>query len=322
MQLQLALKQSNVEGFEEALLNMSTPGHRDYGKHHKSYNEMKRMLQPNDKTVDAVEKWLKDAHIKDFKRDADWMTFNTTVDQANDLLKADFQWYNHADTDVQRLRTLKYSLPDSLDSHVNFVTPTTRFGQLSPQHITKHGRVVTADASFAKQAASADVDCNKLINPQCLKDLYSIPDRKVDTKNGNKIGFANYLDQYPRKSDLKLFAGKFADWIKDLTFKVITWNGGKNDQDSDKDSSEANLDLQYIMGISYPVPVTAFSIGGRGELVPDLESPDIKKNDNEPYLDFFQKLVKMAAEDLPQVISTSYGEDEQVSTHILHPCGS
>jgi hypothetical protein len=49
----------------------------------------------------------------------------------------------------------------------------------------------------------------------------------------------------------------------------VQYHGGLNDQKSANDSGEANLDNQYILSVAYPIPVTEFSTGGRGFLIPD-----------------------------------------------------
>jgi tripeptidyl-peptidase-1 len=310
--LQVALAQGDAAGFEQAVLDMSTPDHPNYGKHFRTHDEMKRMLQPTASSVDAVLQWLKEAGITDITQDADWMTFQTTVEKANHLLDANFQYYTNRYKHVERLRTLEYSVPDSLVPHVNLVTPTTRFGQLHPNRMTLHGKAKAADETFRKAVQSASTDCNSAITPQCLKDLYKVGGYQADASNGNKVAFASYLEQYARYSDLALFEQNIAPYADGLNFTVIEYHGGLNDQNSPADSSEANLDLQYIVGVSAPVPVTEFSTGGRAPLVPDLDQPDPNNVNNEPYLDFLQNVVKMDDKDLPQVISTSYGEDEQV----------
>ncbi|KAJ6111462.1 Peptidase S8/S53 subtilisin/kexin/sedolisin [Penicillium sp. IBT 18751x] len=310
IKLQVALAQGDTAGFEKALLDMSTPGNENYGKHFRTHDEMKRMLLPEAVSVEAVREWLEGAGITDIQQDADWMTFHTTVETANDLLDANFQYYINNVKHVERLRTLEYSIPDSLTSHINLVTPTTRFGQLHANRHHMHSKAVAADQAFRK-AAVAEHDCNTAITPQCLKDIYSVGDYKANPDNGNKVAFASYLEQYARYADLAKFEQDLAPWAVGENFTVIEYSGGLNDQNSRADSSEANLDLQYIVGLSAPVPVTEFSTGGRAPLVPDLDQPDPNNNNNEPYLDFLQNVVKMSDEDLPQVISTSYGEDEQ-----------
>ena len=47
-------------------------------------------------------------------------------------------------------------------------------------------------------------------------------------------------------------------------------------------------------------------------IIPNLEvTPE--SNSNEPYLPYYQYLVSKRNSQLPQVISTSYGDDEQVT---------
>ncbi|KAI2786887.1 Tripeptidyl-peptidase sed2 [Penicillium oxalicum] len=288
------------------------PTHPNYGKHFKSHEEVKRMLQPAGESVEAIHQWLEKAGITHIQQDADWMTFYTTVEKANNLLDANFQYYLNENKQVERLRTLEYSVPDELVSHINLVTPTTRFGQLHAEGVTLHDKSKDVDEQFRQAATSPSSDCNSAITPQCLKDLYKVGDYKASASNGNKVAFTSYLEQYARYSDLALFEQNIAPYAQGQNFTVIQYNGGLNDQSSPaRTAKRANLDLQYIIGTSSPVPVTEFSTGGRGPLVPDLDQPDINDNNNEPYLDFLQNVIKMSDKDLPQVISTSYGEDEQ-----------
>lgn len=293
-------------------MEMSTPEHPNYGKHFQTHEEMKRMLIPSEASVLAVTEWLEDAGITDIEQDSDWITFYTTVGTANDLLDANFQYYANSVKHVERLRTLEYSIPNSLVPHINLVTPTTRFGQMHVNRHTLHGKKKVADEKFRQAALSSTNDCDSAITPQCLQNLYSVGDYTASPDIGNKVAFASYLEQYARYSDLALFEKNLAPWANGQNLTVIQYNGGLNSQNSSADSSEANLDLQYIVGVSSPVPVTEFSTAGRAPLVPDLDEPNTNNNNNEPYLAFLQNVVKMDNKDLPQVISTSYGEDEQV----------
>lgn len=293
-------------------MDMSTPDHPSYGNHFNTHEEMKRMLQPSAESTDSIRDWLEGAGITKIEQDSDWVTFYTTVGTANELLAANFQFYTNSVKQIERLRTLEYSVPEALVSHINMIQPTTRFGQLRAQRAILHTQVKENDEAFRVNAMSAKPDCNNIITPQCLKDLYNIGDYKASATNGNKVGFASYLEEYARYSDLELFEKNVAPFAKGQNFSVVQYNGGGNDQHSSGSSSEANLDLQYIVGVSSPVPVTEFSTGGRGELVPDLDQPDPNDNNNEPYLEFLQNVLKMDKKDLPHVISTSYGEDEQV----------
>ena len=77
------------------------------------------------------------------------------------------------------------------------------------------------------------------------------------------------------------------------------------------DSSEANLDIQYALGLTYPLRTNFYSTPGRGFLVPDLDQPTQSVNQNEPYLDYLNYLISVDPSKLPHTITTSYGEDEQ-----------
>ncbi|RAK73518.1 S53 family peptidase [Aspergillus fijiensis CBS 313.89] len=313
LRLQIALSQHDLAGFEQALLDMSTPGHANYGRHFRTHDEMKRMLMPTDEAVSSVREWLESAGVSDIEQDADWINFRTTVADANSLLDADFKWYVNENTDIRRLRTLAYSIPDSVAPHVNMIQPTTRFGQLKPNRATMRSKPKHVDEKSLASAVRAQntSQCDSVITPHCLKDLYNVGDYQADAKSGSKVAFASYLEEYARYDDLAKFEQRLAPSAVGQNFTVAKFNGGLDDQKSTKDSGEANLDLQYIVGMSSPLPVTEYSTGGRGQLVPDLSSPDPNDNSNEPYLEFFQNVLKLSDAELPQVISTSYGEDEQ-----------
>ncbi|KAL4918733.1 peptidase S8/S53 domain-containing protein [Aspergillus aurantiobrunneus] len=317
IRLRIALKQHDVAGFEQALLDMSTPGNANYGQHFGSYDAMKELLQPSDDSTSSVQHWLESTGVTEYERDADFLKLRTTVEQANSLLDADFLWYataNDDGDDARVLRTLHYSIPEGVAEHINMIQPTTHFGQMRSHRATMRSRPALLETSRqlldAVMAGSLD-HCNDAITPNCLSDLYNTEGYKANAKSGSKIAFASFLEQYARYDDLAEFEEEYAPHAIGQNFSVVKLNGGRNDQNSTEDSGEANLDLQYIIGVSAPLPVTEFSTGGRGKLVPDLSSPDPSDNSNEPFLDFLEGVLKLDQESLPQVISHSYGENEQ-----------
>lgn len=284
---------------------MSTPDHPRYGQHFQSHDEMKAMLMPSDQTLDAVTSWLKAAGITDIEQDSDWINIRTTVGQANRLLNTEFNWYVSDERHIRRLRTLEYSIPDEVTEHILMVQPTTRFGQIRAQGSNSH-RVELLTAPDRASSAS----CANTVTPTCLKTLYGTSSYTADADSGSKVGFCSYLQEYARYTDLTAFEKAYAPWTSQ-SFSVVEFNGGLNDQNSNEDSSEANLDVQYIVGLAAPLPVTEYSTGGLGELDPDINEPTQADNENEPYLDFLNGFLKLNQSDLPQVLSTSYGEDEQ-----------
>ncbi|CAJ2512406.1 Uu.00g054210.m01.CDS01 [Anthostomella pinea] len=308
LKLQIALTQGDAAGFEQAVLDMSTPSHPSYGKHFQDHDEMKRMLLPSQDSLSSVHAWLEDAGIERIDDDADWMTFKTTVGQANKMLDTKFSWFVSEEAKPRKvLRTLEYSVPDWVASHINLVQPTTRFAALRANHETSHELGIV---SIAAATADVDEDCDAMITPACLKQFYGL-DYEADASSGSKVAFASYLEEYARYADFQTFEETYLPETIGQNFTVIQYNGGGNNQTSTDDSGEANLDAQYILGTGHPLPITEFSTGGRGPWVADLDQPDEADSANEPYLDFLNNVLKLPQSELPQVISTSYGENEQ-----------
>ncbi|MCJ1239867.1 hypothetical protein MMC14_007865 [Varicellaria rhodocarpa] len=298
MTLSIGLQQQNLHDIEPRLYAMSTPGHEDYGKH-MSREEVTALLKPTDDTNAAVLTWLKDAGVTKLTSDGEWVRFATTVGQANKLLDANFMYYESEG--VKKLRTLQYSIPDSLVQHVDLVTPTTYFGKTAAQAPVLH----YSEDQIASRQVSAS--CSSSITPACLKQLYNVGTYTPSATSGSKIGFGNFLNQTARTADLTSYESRNS--IPSQGFTNVLINGGKDDQSTDNNHGEANLDVQNIIGISHPLPVTSYITGGSPPFTPDLSEPTV--NENEPYLDYYTYLLSLANSALPQVISNSYGDDER-----------
>ena len=80
------------------------------------------------------------------------------------------------------------------------------------------------------------------------------------------------VQEWARYDMFALFADSYAPYLEKSNFSTELINNGVNNQsDSIHDSSEANLDIQYGAAMSYDTSLKFYSIGGRGQLVPDLE---------------------------------------------------
>jgi tripeptidyl-peptidase-1 len=314
IKLRLSLKQQNVDKFYEEMLAVSTPDNAKYGKHYEGL-ELRSLLAPTDETSNTVISWLLDNNITSIADDGDWIVLQTNVGAANKLLNTEFQWFSNAEEKAPVLRTLQYSVPDEIASHINFVQPTTRFGGIqklkSTVQIVEEGQAVSSLKWTPSVSSKVDPACNVSITPTCLLQLYNVH-YKGDPKSGSRVGYASFLEEYARYSDLEKFEDAYAPYAAGQNFTVIKFNGGLDDQNSTDDSGEANLDNQYALSLGFPNPVTEFSVGGRGLLIPDGDSPTPSDNTNEPYLDFLLALLKLPNSKIPQVISISYGENEQV----------
>ncbi|KAK8067828.1 hypothetical protein PG996_006940 [Apiospora saccharicola] len=306
--LRVALRQQRAAALEQAVLEISTPGHANYGMH-LSRDEVKAFTAPSKQAATSVTNWISKSGIEPVV-DNDFITINTTVAKADALLDTTFAWYQYEESATPSLRTLAYSVPDDLVAHVDMVQPTTRFGRFSTKKSTVfevHYPGDDAAKNFLTVETADAVSCSP-VTPACLKSLYNI--NYTAPATGNLLAIASYLEEYARYSDLQIFESKYAPAAEGQNFTVDLVNGGLDDQDSTDSSVEANLDLQYVVGVAQPIPVREYSTGGRGPLIPTRTQPNLP-GDNEPYLEFLTYILAQDDADLPQTLSTSYGEEEQ-----------
>ena len=297
--LQVALAQQNLEELDARIMAVSTPGSASYGQH-MDRDAVAALLAPSANASPAVLTWLEGAGITNLFTDGAIIIFSTTVSTANTLLSTTFNYYENEG--VQKLRTTQYSVPDDLQPHIDLITPTTYFGKTVPQIFTPgmdrrtrklvprylnnfngttnsttslptNSTTSLPTSSTAPRPTSSatprptnstsnltiDASCATLITPTCLKEIYNIQ-YTPDPSSGSTIGFGSFLNQSARAVDLSLF--QRAQGIPQQGFSVELINGGINDQAIDGNHGEADLDVEYISGISSPLPIISYITGG------------------------------------------------------------
>lgn len=237
--LKIALRQPRSEELDQAVMEISTPGHPRYGKH-MTREELRSYTAPSARSLAEVSSWLREFSVNPLV-DNDWISISTDVKTANELLDANFAWYEYENGSGPKLRTLSYSVPDEIADHVDLVQPTTRFGQPAAQRSTIFQKSTIEDPELLQAHVSAATDanaasCDFTVTPDCLKALYNI--NYTAEVGKNQVAFASYLEQYARYTDLQQFEEKYATAAMGQNFTVKLINGGKDDQDSAGDSSK------------------------------------------------------------------------------------
>ncbi|KAG7091987.1 hypothetical protein E1B28_008374 [Marasmius oreades] len=299
--LRLGLKSARIDELFHHLGQTSDPDHERYGNH-LSKEQVEELVAPHTDTVSMVEEWL--AH-HGYQGSAaspagDWVTIRLPVKDAERMLSAEYGLYHHPSSKDTVLRTLSYSLPRALLGHVDTVSPTTYFGTFKSMRAT----------SFLMPEVDLDPDavppatCDRRITPDCLKTLYDAANYTQQASSRNSLGVAGYLDEFANRADLQTFLRQFVPARTGTNFTTVRVNGGGDDQSIP--GVEANLDIQYTVGISAPIPNTYYSTGGSPPFNPDSNTPT---NTNEPYLDWLNFILSQSS--IPLVFTTSYGDDEQ-----------
>jgi len=147
----------------------------------------------------------------------------------------------------ERVRTLRYSVPDGLHHYIDMIQPTTRFGQVRPQISHVLETTLLGNASDRIDISNS-TGCENSIIPACLKDLYNISGYSPSNDTGF-AAFNNFLEQYPRYSDLETFAAAYATYAVGVHPTWSSINGGLLTQNDTVDASfEASLDVgQHLL---------------------------------------------------------------------------
>ena len=282
------------------------------------------LIKPSNETLELVHAWLLDngieGHQLDYSPAKDWIRVTLSIEIVERLLDTEYSVYEHEDGSYV-VRTPKWSLPSHLHEHIEAIQPTNSFFKPKALRTTfKLLKAIGQEEYFSYNSppsgSSVNAACNaSAVTPLCLRTLYGTIDYTPKVPGKNKIGLNNFLDEASNRSDVHIFLEEFRPEAAAAAyeFDVVVITDGNNQQTPDNTTQlsagkdlEGNLDAETILGIDWPTPLTAFATGGSPPFIPDDSTPT---DTNEPYLTWLQYVLGQS--DLPQVISTSYGDDEQ-----------
>lgn len=311
-EMTIGLKQDKEDELIKNLYEVSDPHHHRYGQH-LSKEEVEALVAPHPDTVDIVEEWLTfhGVNLDDAVRKigGSWLTIKVTVSQAEHMLGNKYNVYHHPRSSDYVVRSLSYALPRDLHEHIKVITPTTYFSTFRSMKATSFLQpeikpLSKVDAAPPSTDATVPSSCANTITPTCLRALYNTSSYVPAATSINSLGVAGYLQEFANRADLQTFLRRFRSDAVGASFTTILVNGGGDDQSNP--GVEANLDIQYTVGMSFPTPNVYYSTGGSPPFIPDDQTPT---NTNEPYLNWLNAV--LANSSIPQTISTSYGDDEQ-----------
>lgn len=312
LDIKIGIKNKRFSELERRLYEVSLPTHHKYGQH-LSKEDVDSLVRPDDDVTAQVDQWLEEKGISASQRKyssaKDWISMRLPISHVEELLHTKYSVYKHEDGS-SLVRTTSWSLPLHLHEHISTIQPTTAFLRPSPRLQTVVGSPgvdFNAD-DYAPNSTSLAGTCNfEGMTPQCLRLLYGTNSYTPQSANSH-IAFTNYLGQIPSRNDTTL-------WLQQIrpqalagakAFEQISIDNGPIDNGTTAGGSEADLDVQTIIGQTFPINVTSYSTGGSPPFQADLNTPT---NTNEPYLTWLDYILDQ--DDLPQTISTSYGDDEQ-----------
>jgi tripeptidyl-peptidase I len=232
-EMRIGLKQDKIDDLIASLMETSDPNHARYVEsHHLKFAsenhintsvrygkhltkaETDAFVAAHPDSHEAVNSWLEYHGVKpeDITHDSgggDWVILRVTVGQAERMLNTKYNIYHHPGSSERIVRTMGYSLPRELHSHVDVVAPTTYFSTLRSMRVNHFVQSVATQIEDVSQgqsnsAAVPSSNCDTNITPSCLRTLYNTINYTPIATKVNKLGVAGYLDQYANRADLQV----------------------------------------------------------------------------------------------------------------------
>ncbi|KAK7926816.1 tripeptidyl-peptidase sed3 [Apiospora marii] len=317
MTLSIHLRQPRMAALRSRLDLISDPDHADYGSH-LTREELDLYCAPNPAAVESVTAWLRSNGVDKLKLKGSSINFAAPVVVINALLKAEVAEYSFEGS-MTSLRSLHHSVPAHLADEIDLVHPISHFTPPVQRRASPQSTAQTPGVGSRQ-----DQECPSSVTPGCLRKLFKLPALPNEDRDSPlaRIGIAGFLDQYVHYADTDIFFQKYAPYVtttnsssnsSSSSFDVVLVNGGQNPQlPSSGAGTEASLDVEYAVALSWPARVTYFSVGGRGVKLDDQGAPSLR-SDNEPYLELLEHLLALpdSSPHFPHVLSVSYADDEQ-----------
>lgn len=117
---------------EEAIRRLH-PHNRVLAFSHTQTQKVEECVEPSSDTVNAINQWFSGHGIATtlISPDGNWVLISVPVSKANGLLDAQFNIYTDQESGRETVRTLAYSVPVHLASHVNLIDPTISYVAVS-----------------------------------------------------------------------------------------------------------------------------------------------------------------------------------------------
>jgi tripeptidyl-peptidase-1 len=262
--LQIALAQQNMDQLESKLAAVSTPNSPSYGQY-LDLDNINSFFGASNESVSAVEAWLKSSGVISFSKQSDSIWFKTNLSTANAMLDTTFNTYSDS-TGATKLRTTSYSVPESVASHIDLISPTTYFGKTKAMRSIKSKtmskrKLQNMRASHQRRQEPAACQGSivfqnatyETFTPDCIRQEYGVDGYTPLVSSGSRIAFGSFLNESASFSDLALFEAAFGFPSQNFSVVLVNPQDGATDLPQPPDPAndgEANLDVQNIVTIA------------------------------------------------------------------------
>ncbi|KAB5513198.1 putative Tripeptidyl-peptidase sed1 [Coniochaeta sp. 2T2.1] len=288
--MRIGLRQSNLEQGRSMLAERSHPKSPSYGKH-MSAEEVIDLFAPSAESVNAVTEWLKSAGFAADRisqsANKQWMQFDATAAEAEDLLFTEFYVYEHRHTGTQNIACDEYHVPAHIGEHIDYITPgiKMRAAQLRKRGVSSMNTgAIPLPIGNARLPTLPQLNssvCNKYVTNQCVRNQYRVP-KGAKAAEGNELGIFESLNDHYSKADLDAYWSNLFPEIPNGTYPIEKLIDGAIGaaQTLDQVGAESNLDFQASWPLIWPQKEVLFQT--------DDQYIEVNQTDlHTPYLGFW-----------------------------------
>ncbi|KAK4932151.1 hypothetical protein LTR49_001448 [Elasticomyces elasticus] len=269
--MRIGLTQSNLDRAHEMLDAVSSPESASYGKHY-SAESVADIFAPSANAVATVKAWLHTAGVEADRVsqsvNKQWLQFDAKTSEAEELLKAQYHFYEHGQTGKSSIACDEYHVPAHVQSHVDYITPGIKLyatrakkadsaelekrGWRGPPH-RPHPPKRPMPPGMPSPPSMGLQHCDTVATPDCIAALYNIT-KGTKASKGNQLGIFEDLGDYYSQTDLNLFFANFTPYIPQGTHPKLDAIDGAivpaltNVADA---GAESDLDFQISTSVLY-----------------------------------------------------------------------
>ncbi len=314
--IELKISEANIQELEEIVNIISDPENfEDYGQH-LSLEEVNSILHKDRESEKEVLTFLHaikavyDNNMEIEQHSGEFIVAKASLSTWERIFGATFNAFldsssTHSENEKEVYwRAESFSLPKSLLNSIQYIYQFIDF----PASVLSVENYVNQNASSGMMETLEDTEeehhsrqlqVTGYVNPSLLRQYYQInPSVHVGNSLTSQAVYA-YNQQYLSTSDLTVFQQRNQLPLQAISTNIggfIAVNGCSLGQ-----CVEANLDVQYLMGIAPNIPTTFYSWSGNAD----------------PWLSWIKHVATLT--NPPNVISISYGSNEaDVTTSYFH----
>ncbi|KAI4154970.1 MAG: hypothetical protein LQ340_001318, partial [Diploschistes diacapsis] len=270
--MRVGLTQSNLHKGDDLLMEVSRHDSPKFGQWY-SAEEVIELFAPAKKSVDTVRNWLESAGVEAHRisqsANKQWMQFDATPEEVEDILKTEYYVYEHGPTGKTHVGCDQYHVPAHVKEHVDYVTPGLRLlssGKKSRKadgELEKRGFRTSSNQKFSGPVIKGPLPqqinglpnstlvsmCDEMVTPVCIATMYNIT-QATKAAAGNQLGIFEEGDFYAAE-DLVEFFAMFAPNIPATTKPILEGIDGGTAPMATA-GGESDLDFQISYPIIYP----------------------------------------------------------------------